>query len=257
MALLEIKNVSKYFGGLAAISDLNMTVEQGEILGLIGPNGAGKTTTFNVITGELGLNKGRVVFEGKDISDLKPNQVARLGIVRTFQLVTLFPGYSAIDNILVALHLRSNISFLEALINTPSNRSKERALHDHAMEVLEFMGLKAIADDLAENLPHGVQRKLGVAIGLASHPKILLLDEPLTGMNPSETEEMIETIRKIREFYSITILVVEHNMRAVMRLCERIVVINFGMKIAEGRPDEIQKNKDVIEAYLGRDSYAA
>ena len=257
MALLELNNVSKLFGGLAAISGLNMVINEGEIVGLIGPNGAGKTTTFDVITGELRPNEGSVVFDGRRISGLKPNQVASLGIVRTFQSVTLFPGYSVLENTLVGLHLESDIGFVEAILNTRSNRRKELSLYNRATEVLDFIGLLEMLDELAENLPQGLQRKLGIAIGLAARPKVFLLDEPLTGMNAQETSEMIETIRQIRDRSGTTIVVVEHNMKAVMSLCERLVVINFGKKIAEGIPEEIQTNKDVIEAYLGSAEDAA
>lgn len=257
MALLELQKVSKFFGGLAAISGLDMEVDDGKIVGLIGPNGAGKTTTFNVITGELVPNAGRIVFERQDISGLKPYEVAKLGIVRTFQLVTLFPGYTVLENVLVGLHLQSDIGFVEAIFNAPSNRLKELNLLGQAMTTLRFMGLLGMRDELAENLPHGLQRILGIAIGLAAKPRILLLDEPLTGMNPKETSEMIGTIRQIRDQYGTTIVVVEHNMRAVMTLCERIVVMNFGQKIAEGPPEEIRENTAVIEAYLGREEHAS
>jgi branched-chain amino acid transport system ATP-binding protein len=251
MAQLALHQVSKLFGGLVAINGLNMSVDSGEIVGLIGPNGAGKTTTFNVITGELKPSTGRVVYEGRDISGLKPHQVSKIGIVRTFQIETLFAGYTVLENVLVGLHLRSKIGFLEAILNIRSNRHKEMSLYNEAIEVLHFIGLKKVLDEPAENLPHGLQRKLGVAISLASQPKVLLLDEPLTGMNPTESMEMIETIRKIRDHYGTTLVVVEHNMRAVMKLCERIVVVNFGTKIAEGTPKEIKENPQVIEAYLG------
>ncbi|UCF91796.1 MAG: ABC transporter ATP-binding protein [Desulfobacterales bacterium] len=257
MTQLELQKVSKFFGGLAAISRLDLQVQQGEIIGLIGPNGAGKTTTFNVITGELRPNEGEVIFEGQDITGLRPHQVATLGIVRTYQLVTLFPGYTALKNVLVGLHLGARIGFAEAILNSRSHQRKELHLYRQAQEILNFFNLQAVADEPAENLPHGLQRKLGVAIALAARPKMLLLDEPLTGMNPNEVLEMIATIRRIRDRNGITVVVVEHNMRAVMALCERIVVINFGVRIAEGAPQDIQANKQVVEAYLGSDSHAA
>jgi branched-chain amino acid transport system ATP-binding protein len=257
MALLELREISKHFGGLAAVSKLEMAINPGDILGLIGPNGAGKTTTFNVITGDYPPTSGQVVFEGKDITGTPPHEVAKMGIVRTFQLTALFGSLSVLQNVLVGLHLHSTIGVLGAILNTRSNRGKETALTEQAMEVLDFMDLTRMKDDIAGNLPHGLQRALGIAVALAAMPKLLLLDEPLTGMNPVEAMDMIETIRRIRERRGTTVVVVEHNMQAVMALCERIVVISFGNKIAEGTPEEIQTNTDVIEAYLGSEEGAA
>jgi len=257
MAQLELREMSKFFGGLAAVHHLDMDVHRGEILGLIGPNGAGKTTTFSVITGEYPPTRGEVLFEGQSIAGLSPHRVAQKGIVRTFQLNTLFPHLSVLDNVLIGLHLRAGINFLEGLFNTGGNRKKEGKLIRRAVEVLDFMGLSEFREEEALNLPHGRQRSLGIAIALASRPKVLLLDEPLTGMNPAEVEGMLEIIRKIREEFETTIVVVEHNMRAVMALCERLVVINFGQKIAEGPPEAIQGDQAVIEAYLGTENHAA
>lgn len=257
MALLELKNMSKFFGGLAAVSNLSLAIRQGDILGLIGPNGAGKTTTFSVITGDFAPTDGEILFEGRDIGGLQPHEVARRGIVRSFQLNTLFPHLTVKENVLLGLHLSSTIGFWEGLINTRSNRRKEGELEEKAEEVMTFMGLAAYSGEHALNLPHGYQRALGIAIALAAQPKILLLDEPLTGMNPKEVDHMLSIIHKIRDDYNLTIVVVEHNMKAVMALCERIAVISFGQKIAEGKPEEIQTNKAVIEAYLGSEEDAA
>lgn len=257
MALLELREVSKYFGGLPAVSELDMDVMQGEILGLIGPNGAGKTTLFNLITGFLRPDCGRVIFNGKDISGLEPHFIAKRGIVRTFQLTTLFSGLTVLENMLAGLHLLSRIGFWEALFNTKSNHNKETALREKAMEILGFARLANLKDEPAMNLPHGHQQILSLCIALAGSPRILLLDEPLSGMNPKEVMAMTDMIREIRKREELSIVVVEHNMRAVMSLCERIVVVNFGKKIAEGSPEEIRENQNVIDAYLGVEANAA
>jgi len=250
MPLLEIRNVSKYFGGLEAVSNLDFAVDQGEIRGLIGPNGAGKTTLFNMISGVYRPTSGRVVFKGKDITQLKPHAVAKMGLVRTFQATILFKNFSVLKNLVAGYHLHSKVNFWGALFNTPATVKKERDIEKKAMEILEFMRLSKYKDELALNLPHGHQRALGISIALAAEPKLLMLDEPVTGMNPEETTEMMGLINKIRD-RGITVLLIEHDMKAVMGLCERITVLNFGKKLAEGPPEEIRKNKDVIEAYLG------
>lgn len=250
MPLLEIRNVSKYFGGLEAVGNVDFDVDQGEIKGLIGPNGAGKTTLFNVISGVYHPTSGRVVFKGKDIAHLKPHAIAKMGLVRTFQATTLFNSFSVLKNVLAGYHLHSKVNFWGALFNTPATVKRERDIEKKAMEILEFMGLSKYRDELALNLPHGYQRALGISIALAAEPELLMLDEPVTGMNPEETMEMMGVISKIRD-RAITVLLIEHDMRVVMDLCERITVLNFGKKLAEGPPEKIRKNKDVIEAYLG------
>ena len=253
MALLELKDVSRHFGGLAAVSRLDMAADQGEIVGLIGPNGAGKTTVFNVIAGVFHPDRGQVVFDGEDISSLEPHFVAQRGIVRTFQTTTLFSGLSVIENVLLGLHLVSTIGFREAVFNTKSCRDKENELRQKAMETLAFVGLVGVENEFARNLPYGHQRLLSIAIALAARPKLLLLDEPVAGMNPREVNTTMDLIRSIRDRRGIGIVLVEHNMRAVASLCERIVVLNFGQKIAEGSAAEIRENQHVIDAYLGKE----
>jgi len=250
MGLLEIRNLSKHFDGLEAIGNLDLTIDQGEIRGLIGPNGAGKTTLFNVISGVFPPTRGRVIFEGKDITGLNPHVIAKIGVVRTFQSSVMFKDFSVLENVSAACYLHSKVNFWEAVFNTPANIKKERGNDKKAMEILEFMGLSEYKDELAVSLPHGNQRALGVSIALAAEPKLLMLDEPVTGMNEEEISKMMSLINKIRD-RGITVLLIEHHMKAVMGMCKRITVLNFGNKIAEGSPDEIKKNKNVIEAYLG------
>lgn len=256
MSLLEVKGLTKYFGGLGAVRELDMGIEKGEIRGLIGPNGAGKTTVFNLVSGVYSPTKGKVFFKGAEITGRRPDQIAHKGLTRTFQQTTLFHNFTVLDNVLVGFHLHSKIGFWGALFNTPHTRRREKALKERAMEILDFLGLAAMKNELAKSLPHGHQRALGVAIALATEPELLMLDEPVTGMNPEETTVMMDHIGKLRE-RGITILLVEHDMRAVMGLCERITVISFGRKIAEGTPDEIKNNPEVIEAYLGGEEHVA
>lgn len=250
MALLEVKGVSKYFGGLAALSDLDMAISEGEIRGLIGPNGSGKTTLYNVISGVYRPTSGTVVYEGVDISHLPPSTIARMGLVRTFQQTALFMDFSVLQNISVGRHLHAGENVFGVIGSTPATRNVERDALEKAEEIIEFMELTDIKDEKAINLPHGHMRALGVGIALATEPKLLMLDEPVTGMNPTEKTHMLGLIKKIRE-QGITVLLVEHDMKTVMGICDYITVIDFGKKLAEGKPKEIQSNDKVIEAYLG------
>lgn len=248
--MLEIRGLTKYFGGLSAVNNLNMTVNQGEIVGLIGPNGAGKTTVFNLITGFIRPTKGQIIFEQSDITGQPTHSIADKGIVRTFQLNAFLQDMTVLQNALVSCHLHPKVGVWEAILNIPGYREKEQYACNHAMDILQFLGLDSVKDELAQNLPHGHQRLLGIAMALSANPKLLLLDEPLAGMNAAEVRESLTFVNKIRSA-GTTVLLVEHNMRAVMELCDKIVVINFGCKIAEGLPEEIRRNKDVIESYLG------
>jgi branched-chain amino acid transport system ATP-binding protein len=248
--LLEVKNLSKYFGGVAAIDDLSLDVHEGEIIGLIGPNGAGKTTVFNAISGFFPATSGKITFEGRDITRLKADRICKLGLTRTFQATTLFMGISVLENVFTGCHLGYRTNLWKRWFRTRTALEEEKSLKGNAKEILDFMGLAPFSDELAANLSHGHQRILGVCLALVTQPRLLLLDEPMTGMNPVETENMTVLVRQIRD-RGITIVLVEHDMRAVMNLCDRIVVLNYGRKIAEGLPDEIRENSMVIEAYLG------
>lgn len=250
MKLLEATKLSKRFGGLAAISDLSFHVDQGEILGLIGPNGSGKTTLFNLITGFLSPTAGKLLFKGTSIAGLRPDRVARKGIVRSWQQTSLFGDMTTLENVIMGHHLQIRSRFWKAIFNTASARKEEAGIKQNAEEILEYMGLAPSKNELARNLPHGYQRALGVSIALAANPELLLLDEPFSGLNQVETDAMVDQLGKIRD-RGITLILVEHNVRAVMGFCERIIALNFGRKIAEGLPHEIRENKDVIEAYLG------
>ncbi len=250
MALLELREVTKYFGGLVAVNGVDLDIEEGEIRGIIGPNGAGKTTLFNLISGNYKVTKGRIKYNGKDTTGLSPHEIASRGLVRTFQQTTLFNEFTLLKNIAVACHLHAKVTLFGTVAHTPTNQQTQRKAEERALEILEFMGLADLKDELAINLPHGHQRTLGVAIGLATEPKLLLLDEPVTGMNPTEKQQMVDLVRQVRD-RGVTIMLVEHDMRTVMGLCEKISVLDFGKKIAEGSPEEILHNQQVIEAYLG------
>jgi branched-chain amino acid transport system ATP-binding protein len=250
--MLQVRNLSKFFGGLAAISDLDFDILNSEILGVIGPNGAGKTTLFNVISGFYTPTRGRVIFDSHDITGLKAHQVAHVGISRTFQASNLFMSLSVLDNIFTCHHMSYRTSIWKRFLHTPSAIEEERRLRGKALEILEFMGLDPLKDELAGRLTHGQQKALGLCMALATDPKLLLLDEPVTGMNPVEIQTMLNLIARIRS-RGVTIAIVEHNMQAVMNLCDRIIVLNHGQKIAEGSHKEIIENQEVIEAYLGKD----
>jgi branched-chain amino acid transport system ATP-binding protein len=257
LLLLEIIKLTKYFGGLAAVVDLNVNVHQKEILGLIGPNGAGKTTILNMIAGSLRVKSGKVIFKGEDVTNLPPHSRARRGIARVFQSNTIFPDIPVVTNVRVGFHLHSEIGFWDGFFGRKrSTDGRERLLYERTMEILQLVGLYDERDKVATSLPHASQRMLCLAIALAAEPSLLLLDEPVTGMNAEEVAAMLSLIRVLRDEKGITCIVVEHNIKAVMNVCERIVVVNYGRKIAEGSPQEISENPAVIEAYLGAEEDA-
>jgi len=253
MGYLEIRKLTRFFGGLAAVMELDMDVGQRQLFGLIGPNGAGKSTVLNMIGGILRPNRGQIIFDGTEVTKLPPHLKARQGIARVFQENILFSSFTVLENVEVGYHLQTRIDLSSIFLETRSNRIQEKALQQRALDTLEFVGLAQYSNELAINLPHGRQRLLALAIALAAQPQLLLLDEPVTGMAAEEVETMLSMIRVLREQKGITCIIIEHNLKAMMGLCDRIAVLNFGRKIAEGPPEEIVENPAVMEAYLGKE----
>ena len=249
--LLETKDLTIRFGGLTAVNSLNFSVEEGQIVGLIGPNGSGKTTVFNLLSGLYRPSAGEIHFTGQAIAGLKPHVVNQLGICRTFQNIRLFNSLSVYENVMIGCHSTMKNQVAESAFRLPGHRREEKSAGQRAKELIKLFELEAFEEELASNLPYGQQRRLEIVRALASQPKLLLLDEPAAGMNPQETKDLMALIRKVRAL-GVTILLVEHDMKLVMNICEKIVVLNYGNKIAEGRPEEIQQNEAVISAYLGR-----
>ena len=251
MSLLILRNLLKTFGGLVAMNSVTFSVDEASIVGLIGPNGAGKTTTFNIITGNYRPDSGEVIFDRKDITGRPTHKIVELGIARTFQNIRLFKDLSVLDNVKAGLHNHHTYSTLEGILRLPRYYKAEKEMDEEAMELLKVFGLEGECDFKASNLPYGKQRKLEIARALATEPKLLLLDEPAAGMNPNETAELMDTIRFVRDHFGMTILLIEHDMKLVSGICERLTVLNFGQVLCTGPTQEVLSNPEVIKAYLG------
>ena len=252
MPLLEVKNLGITFGGLKAVDNFNLTLEKGALYGLIGPNGAGKTTVFNLLTGVYKPTTGTFLLDGKELKGKKPADINKAGIARTFQNIRLFKNLSVLENVKVGLHNGMKYSTVAGIFRLPSFFKTEKKMDEKALELLKVFELDESADTLASNLPYGKQRKLEIARAIATNPKLLLLDEPAAGMNPNETNELMETIRFVRDHFDLTVLVIEHDMSLVSGICEEITVLNFGTELAKGKTDEVLKNPEVVKAYLGQ-----